>query len=220
MRVIRLTYLVVTSALLGCGGGGGDDGGTTGPPPPPPPPGPTQTLGSISTNVTTISVLAGNTQTITVSAFDTQNAAISNPGSPVFTSTSGAVAEVDGQGIVLGLTQGTATVNVSLTMGSVTRTATVTVNVSGVLPSDAAVVASSGDYVFTPKNVAISRNGTVTWTFGGLEHTVTFSQTAGAPASISTGGYSTAVSRTFLTAGNFLYNCSIHAGMSGQIVVR
>lgn len=218
MRVIRLTCLVVTSALLGCGGGG-DDGGTTGPPPPPPPPS-NQTLGSISTNVTTINVVAGNSQTITVSAFDTQNAVIANPGSPVFTTTSGAVAEVDGQGVVLGLSQGAATVNVSLTMGSVTRTATVTVNVSGTLPNDAGVIASSGDYIFTPKNVAISRGGAVTWTFGGLEHTVTFSQTAGAPASISTGGYSTAVSRTFLTAGNFVYNCTIHAGMSGQIVVR
>ena len=105
-------------------------------------------------------------------------------------------------------------------MGNATKTATVNVVVTGALPSDANVVASSGDYVFTPNRVAITRGGSVTWTFGGLEHTVTFSQTAGAPASISSGGYSTAVSRTFQTPGNFTYNCTIHAGMSGQVVVR
>lgn len=217
MQVNRLAFLVVTSALLGCGGGGSDDGGTTGPPPPP---GNQQTLGSISTNVTTINIGAGNTQTITVSAFDTQNAVIANPGTPTFTVAQSAIAEVDGQGVVLALSQGVTAVNVSLTMGAVTKTATVSVSVSGTLPSDASVIASSGDYVFTPKNVAILRGGSVTWTFGALEHTVTFTNTSGAPASISTGGYSTAVSRTFGSAGNFAYTCTIHAGMSGQVVVR
>ena len=105
-------------------------------------------------------------------------------------------------------------------MGGVTKTVTVTVNVSGTLPAQADVIASSGDYVFTPKNVAIARGGSVTWTFGVLEHTVTFTNTAGAPASISSGGYSAAVSRTFGSAGNFAYTCTIHAGMSGQVVVR
>jgi len=217
MQVNRLAFLVVTSALLGCGGGGSDDGGTTGPPPPP---GNQQTLGSISTSVTTINIGAGNTQTITVSAFDTQNAVIANPGTPTFTVAQSAIAEVDGQGVVLALSQGATAVNVSLTMGAVTKTATVSVSVSGTLPSDASVIASSGDYVFTPKSVAIVRGGSVTWTFGGLEHTVTFTNTSGAPASISTGGYSTAVSRTFGSAGNFAYTCTIHAGMSGQVVVR
>ena len=87
MRLTRFACLVVTSALLGCGGGGGDDGGTTNPPPPPPPPN-TQTLGSISTNPTSMNLLAGNTQAITVSAFDAAGAVIVNPGTPVFSSAS------------------------------------------------------------------------------------------------------------------------------------
>lgn len=218
MRVNRLAFLAVTSALLGCGGGGGDDGGTTGPPPPPPPG--NQTLGSISTNVSSINLVAGSTQTITVSAYDTQGGLISNPGTPTFSIPQSPVAEVDGQGVVLGLSQGTAAVNVSLTVGAVTKTTTVAVSVSGTLPSDASVIASSGDYVFTPKTVAIARGGSVTWTFGGLEHTVTFTNTAGAPASINTGGYSTAVSRTFGTNGNFSYICTLHPGMAGQVIVR
>ena len=70
MKVTRLACLVMTSALLACGGGGDDDGGTTGPPPPPPPPPGGQTLGSITTSVSSLTLIAGATQTITVTALD------------------------------------------------------------------------------------------------------------------------------------------------------
>jgi plastocyanin len=208
----------MTSALLSCGGGGGDDGGTTSPPPPPPP-GNTATLSSITTNVSTMSLAAGFSQAITVQAFDAQGGLLVNAPAPTFTSANATIAEVDNAGSVLGLYLGSTTINVSLTMGAVTRTAAVTVNVAGALSNQAEVVASSGDYVFTPTTVAIQAGGSVTWTFGGLGHTVTFVTASGAPTSIAE-TYSTAVSRTFITPGNFTYNCTIHAGMTGKIVVR
>jgi plastocyanin len=167
-----------------------------------------------------MNLVAGNTQTITVNALDTQGNPIVNPANPSFTSASSVVAEVDNQGTVVGLYLGTTTINVSLTHGGVTRTATVTVNVTGVLPNDVSVVASSGDYVFTPRNVAIQAGGSITWSFGGLEHTVIFNSASGAPAAIDGTGYNAAVSRTFIIPGNFSYYCRIHAGMTGQIVVR
>jgi plastocyanin len=216
MTVARWACVFVTSALLGCGGGGDDDGGTN--PPPPPPPGTTQTLGSISTNVTSLNLVAGNTQTITVSAFDTQGGVIVNFGTPTFTVVSATVAEVDAGGTVLGLTGGSTTVNVSVSMGAVTRTAPVAVVVTGALPTLANVSTQSGD-IFTPAKVAISQGGQVTWTFGGVEHTVVFSN-AGAPGGITSGGYSSSHSRTFASSGNFNYVCTIHAGMSGQVIVR
>ena len=216
MTVARWACVVVTSALLGCGGGGDDDGGTN-PPPPPPPPN-NQTLGSISTNVTSLNLVAGNTQTITVSAFDTQGGVIVNFGTPTFTVVSSTVAEVDAGGTVLGLTGGSTTINVSVTMGAVTRTAPVAVVVTGSLPTLANVSTQSGD-IFTPAKVAISQGGQVTWTFGGVEHTVVFSN-AGAPGGITSGGYSSSHSRTFGSSGNFNYVCTIHAGMSGQVIVR
>lgn len=215
MHVIRFACLVMTSALLACGGGG-DDGGTNPPPPPPPPS--NQTLGSISTNVTSLNLAAGNSQTITVSAFDTQGALIANPGSPSFTVASNVVAEVDASGTVLGIQQGSTTVNVSLTLGGVTRTAAVATTVTGTLPSQANVSTTSGD-VFTPNKVVISQGGQVTWTFGAVEHTVAFSG-VGAPGGINSGGYSSSHSRSFAQAGNFSYVCTIHAGMNGQVVVR
>ena len=214
MTVVRWACIVVTSTLLGCGGGGGDDGGTD---PPPPPPN-NQTLGSISTSVTSMDLVAGNTQTISVFAFDTQGAVILSFGAPSFTVVSSTIAEVDAGGTVLGLTGGSTTVNVSVTMGGVTRTAAVAVTVSGALPVLANVSTTSGD-VFTPGKVVISKGGQVRWTFGVVEHTVVFS-TSGAPGGISSGGYSSTVSRTFTSSGNFNYVCTIHAGMSGQVIVR
>ena len=216
MKVTRWACAAVTSAILGCGGGG--DGGTTNPPPPPPPPPTTQTLASISTNVTSMNLSAGNTGTITVTALDTQGASIVNF-TPTFTVPSGTtVAEVDNTGTVLGITSGATTVSVSVTIGAVTRTASIAVNVSGTLPSQANVSTQTGD-VFTPNRVAISRGGQVTWTFFATIHNVTFGGAAGAPANINnTSGSSD--SRTFTSAGNFSYNCTLHAGMNGQVIVR
>lgn len=216
MHVTRLACLVMTSTLLACGGGG-DDGGTNPPPPPPPPPS-TQTLGSISTNVTSLNLTAGSTQTITVSAFDTQGAVITNPGTPTFTSGQITVADVDATGAVLGISAGNTSVTVSLTRGGITRTAMVTVAVTGQLPSIASVSTQSGD-VFTPSTVAIALGGSVTWTFGATIHNVTFGGTAGAPSNIGNSS-GTQASRTFTQAGNFSYSCTLHAGMNGQVIVR
>lgn len=216
MRVSRPITMVAGLVALSCGGGGGDDGGTTGPPPPG---GNTQTLGSISTSVASLNLGAGTAANIEVIAYDVNNQVIANPGQPTFTSSRPSVAEVDATGSVLAIEAGTAQITVRLTMGSVTRTADVAVSVTGALPSDAAVVASSGDYVFTPPIVALRQGGSVTWTFGALEHTVTFSAAAGAPASINS-GYAGSVSRVFNTPGNFSYVCTIHAGMTGKVIVR
>lgn len=213
MQLSRLACLVATSVLLGCGGGG-SDGGTTGPPPPS-----NQTLGSIQTNVSSMNLTAGNSQTITVTAFDTQNQVISNPGAPTFNITpASTVAEVDGSGTVTGYNAGNTTVNVSLTRGSVTRTATVAVTVTGTLPTLQQVSTTQGD-AFQPNKVVVGQGGQVTWTFGATIHNVTFQPTSGAPANISD-TYATSVSRTFNSTGNFSYSCTIHAGMNGQVVVR
>ena len=217
MRLFRLAGLVIALAATGCGGGGGDDdGGTTGPPPPPP--GGSQTLGSITTNVSNLDVDAGNTALIAVTALDVDNKVISTSITPTFTSSAPAVAEVDAKGTVLGISDGSASITASLSLGGVTRTATVAVSVTGSLPQAAAVEAASSDFLFTPNLVAIARGGTVTWSFGGLEHNVNFA-TAGAPAGIGN-SYLTSVTRTFANAGNFSYLCNIHPGMSGRVIVR
>ena len=70
---------------------------------------------------------------------------------------------------------------------------------------------------FDPVNASITRGTTVTWTWaqGASVHNVTFTD-GPASQSISSGTYT----RTFANAGTFNYSCTLHAGMSGSIVVQ
>ncbi len=209
-----LGVLGVGSLLLAaaCGGGGGDGGGTTNPPP-------QQTLDRITPSAATLALTAGQSATITVTALNTQGGTITNPGTFTFQSGSLTVAEVTAQGVVLGIGAGSTTITISLTFGAVTRTATVAVTVTGTLPAAATVAAGTTSNTFQPQVVAIARNGSVTWSFGALEHNVTFSGATGSPANIPNATNTTAT-RTFATAGNFPYDCTLHAGMTGTVFVR
>ena len=217
MRRIRFLSAAAALGLLACSGGGGgstspDDDDDDGP-------GNQQTLGAITANVTSLNLTAGATATISITAVDVNNQPIGSFGNPTFTSTNTTVAVVETGGDVRGLKAGDGSINISLTHGGATKTTSVPVTVTGTLPAVEDVVASSSDYVFTPRVIAVQAGGTVTWTFGALEHTVTFAAASGAPNSIS-GGLSTSISRTFNAPGNFAYSCSIHAGMSGLVYVR
>lgn len=214
MPLSRTRSVLLVSAVLGCGGGGGDDGGTTGPGPGPN----NQTLGSIVLSTPSLTLTAGNMAAITVVAYDTENAIIANAGSPTFTSANPAVAEVDNQGNVLAVAAGSTQITASLTRGSVTKSASAAVSVTGSLPSSAAVEAGTAAY-FQPGTVIIQRGGSVTWNFGSLEHSVSFSPANGVPSNIAP-TYGSSVDRTFNAAGNFNYTCTIHAGMTGLVMVR
>jgi plastocyanin len=92
-------------------------------------------------------------------------------------------------------------------------------NPGGAPPMTAAVNATSQD-TFTPPNVAIGVGGTVTFTFGDVAHNVFFDNApAGAPDAIAGANANMSQSRTFTTAGTFEYNCHIHPGMKGTVVV-
>ncbi len=206
----RFVLLGLSAGVLACGGGG-DDGGVVTPPP-------TSVLESIVPSVTTLALNAGQRQTITVTARDQANATISGASGYTFTSSAPAIAVVSTAGIVTGLAAGTATINISLTLNGVTKTATVATTVTGALPTTATVVAGTAANDFTPNFVALARGGTVTWQFGTVTHNVEFGSTAGAPAGI--GNTTNAnVARTFANAGNFAYTCTLHANQNGAVLV-
>jgi plastocyanin len=75
--------------------------------------------------------------------------------------------------------------------------------------------------IFSPFSATIAVGGTVNFNISGSPdgHDVTFQAVPGAPASILK-TISATVSRTFNTRGTFPYDCKIHPGMSGQIVVQ
>jgi plastocyanin len=72
---------------------------------------------------------------------------------------------------------------------------------------------------FLPPTLTIATGGTVTWTFEGVNHTVTFTAATGVPADIPSSA-NTTVQRTFGTAGTFAFHCSIHPQMTGTITVQ
>ena len=88
-----------------------------------------------------------------------------------------------------------------------------------VAPMTASVEAGSTTNTFTPSTVTIAKGGTVTWTIGTRRHNVVFFANPLAPTGIEAATSITA-SRTFTAAGTYPYNCSLHAGMTGTVVVQ
>jgi|SoiMethySBSTD1v2_1073268.scaffolds.fasta_scaffold229622_3 plastocyanin len=84
-----------------------------------------------------------------------------------------------------------------------------------------ATVAATPAIQFTPAIVNLAVGGTIEFDFGSVPHNVYFDDAPpGAPANITAPSFSTRVDRTFLTPGRYVYNCHLHPGMSGVIVVQ
>jgi Plastocyanin len=78
----------------------------------------------------------------------------------------------------------------------------------------------AGSYVHT-ESVTIAVGGTVTVDFGSVAHNVFFDNApAGAPANITAATSNASMALTFNQAGTFVYNCHIHPGMHGTVVVK
>jgi plastocyanin len=138
-----------------------------------------------------------------------------NAGTPSFSSENSAIAEVGDDGTVTAKTPGITRITASLTAEGVTKTASMTVTAQAA-PPNAGVTAPSLQY--QPGTVDIQAGGTVTWTFGPIHHTVTFT-TAGAPESIGE-LENGAASRMFPSSGSYGYRCTIHPSMTGQVHVH
>jgi plastocyanin len=81
------------------------------------------------------------------------------------------------------------------------------------------IVARVGRF-FDPGSLTVSVNTTVSFVFESVGHNVIFAAVAGSPADIPGTNSSTTITRTFTTAGTFSYQCTIHAGMTGTVIVH
>ena len=207
LPLVLATVLTVT--LTACGGG--SDPVTV-------PPQTVRTLSSVSVAAPTVNVAAGESAAISANAFDASNAALSGV-TFTYASSNATIAEVSGTGSVLALGAGSATITVTGTLSGVSKSATVAVTVTGSLPASASVLGGASGNAFAPATVVIATGGSVGWTLGPNTHNVTFDAATGAPAGVPNGSAVT-VSRAFTTAGDFAYQCTIHAGMTGRVVVR
>jgi len=88
-------------------------------------------------------------------------------------------------------------------------------------PVTAATVQATPSEQFTPNVVTLVTGGTVTIAFGSLAHNVFFDGApAGAPANITAPSSNKSATLTFTQPGTFVYNCHIHPGMHGTVVVK
>ena len=85
-------------------------------------------------------------------------------------------------------------------------------------PAANEVIAGNGTS-FNPTTLTVAKGTTVNFTFQATTHNVTFGATTGAPANIANTSNQT-VSRTFSAAGNFAYQCTLHSGMTGTVIVN
>jgi plastocyanin len=160
------------------------------------------------------------TKPITASALDQRGNPIANASGYSYTSSNTSIATVTAAGVVTGVANGTVTVTTSLTLNGVTKGAETSVRVTDqAAPGLATVVANATSDTFSPQVVEVAIGGMVTWQFLSVVHNVTFDGGTGAPTRIPDTA-NASVSRTFPAEGSYDYQCTLHAGMSGTVIVR
>lgn len=207
---VRLTTLALAGMLSACGGGG--DGGTQPPPP--------AVFTSLAIAPANPDLVLRDTLQMSATPRDQNGASMTGLPLATFERVTGTAVSVSATGRVIADQTGSAQIRASLTSGGTTHTATTNAIVAA-LGTTADVTVSGGGTSFSPDTVKIAVNGSVTWTFtsgGNSPHNVTFGTP---PAGGNIGNTTTgAVTRTFATAGRFTYQCTLHAGMNGAVVVR
>ncbi|HET9425818.1 MAG TPA: Ig-like domain-containing protein [Gemmatimonadaceae bacterium] len=203
MRFRPLAALAMITMLGACGGGTSE-------------PQPDNVVATVTVTALVTTMAPGATAQFSATAKNAAGTTLS-AGSPTWTSSNQGVATVSTGGLVTAVANGTATI--TATIGGIQGTRGVTV--ATITPSPSATVDAGSGNVFSPAQVDITRGGTVTWHFTGAnEHNVTFASAAsGTPANIGN-TLNADVTRTFTTAGSFPYNCSLHAGMTGTVIVH
>ena len=196
--------------LAGCGGGGA----VSAPAPSEP------TLTSVSVSARTITIAVGGTYQLQASPKDQFGLPISTGPTVTFSTDDPAVATVDGVGLVAAVALGAATITVSVTMDGITQTVTCKVTVEAVPPPGAGLQISTAGFAFSPPTVTIAVNDSVTWRFVEAPHNVTFAPIAPPAGNVPTQQPGAQVTRVFPTAGTYLYECTVHNGMRGQVVVQ
>lgn len=204
-RLLGMSLVGMT--LAGCGGGGAA--------------GPTQPVGvltSLEVSPASVLLVEGGTVQLTVTPMDQAGKVLQELPAASFSSSDSAVASVAPNGLVSALQAGVASIQVSLSADGVTKSTTVSVTVTrGSLPGGS-VVTTVG-VTFNPASIAIPMGDSVSWRFQGAVHNVTFSGAAPPGGNIPDQQVGAVVSRTFSSAGTYPYECTIHSGMSGEVVV-
>lgn len=155
---------------------------------------------------------AGQTAQFSAVAVNANGVGISGAGTVTWSSSDELIATVTNAGLVTAIADGSA--SITATIQGVTGTRVVTV-----VPVGTGAIVTMPGNSFIPFEVFIGVGEPVYFEFPQVAHNVIFAATAGAPADIQQMRNAT-VARTFTTAGRFLYDCTLHPGMTGAVTVN
>ena len=192
----RFLIPALAGALAGCGGDGAGPGG----------------IRDVAVSAPFTTVEIGQSVQLSAAATDASGSVVQGAVLK-WTSSAVAIAVVDGTGLVSARAPGTVTITASAGGAAGSLELTVTPP-----PIGTARVSMPG-FSFTPAVTSIRVGQSVLYEFPAEPHNVIFRGTTGAPADIAATSNRT-VSRTFRVAGNFPYDCTLHPGMSAEVVVR
>jgi plastocyanin len=213
MRFDRHISVVVLCSLAACGGSGGsDNGGTTNPPPP-------AAVSSVSLSRSTALLKPSETATITATPKDANGNSLSGRTVSWTVLPATGVANITPNGssvTVTGAANGSATVTATVEQ----KTADAHITVTSTFATSADVgVGANGLNQFDPSTVDIGVGGTVTFSWNGVTHNVTWASPPAGVQNISDRS-SGSVAATFNQAGTYDYHCTLHSGMNGTVVVH
>ena len=185
--------------MLACGGGSdGPTGGGNG-------------VASVRMIATAISLFPAQTEQLSATALDASGGTVASAPAPTWSSANNAIATVTSAGLVTAVANGQT--DIRATINGKVGTTRVTV---GAAPLTALVDMPGNS--FTPFTTTIRQSGTVSFRFPATVHNVIFRSKPGTPADILPESNAT-ITRTFNTLGTFMYDCTLHNGMSGEVVV-
>jgi plastocyanin len=209
--LVRLSF-ALGCALLTLGSCGG--GGAVGPEPA------KLIFSALALSPDSVKVTVGGAAQLTLALLDQNGASISGLPQPTLTVEDPAVANISGA-VLNGIAAGTTRLFASLTIGGVTHGDTSTVVVSAAPTGGPAHPVTTVGTTFAPSSITVAVGDSVSWIIAGATHNVTFTtSTKPVGGDIPNTAAGNTVSRTFTGPGIYAYECTIHSGMAGQIVVQ
>lgn len=153
----------------------------------------------------------GQSVQFTATAINAFGDPIVGAGAATWLSTSPASATVDASGLVTALAAGSTSITATIQGVQGTRVVTV-------VPAGTGAIVTMPGNSFIPFEVTIRAGEAVYFEFPQEPHNVIFNRITGAPQDIQQ-THNTTIARTFPVAGQFLYDCTLHPGMTGAVAV-
>lgn len=195
---LRTTIVAAALSLAACSGGESPTGNAN--------------IAAVEVTAASYALQLGQKTQLSATAVDAGGVAIPGAGSVSWQSSGLDVATVNGSGQVTAV--GVGVTSISATIRGYTGAVLVSV-----LPQGAGAIVTMPGESYVPFQVSVNVGQSVYFEFPALAHNVIFEQKTGAPADIEVTS-NQVISRQFNAAGQFLYDCTLHTGMTGVVVVQ